>query len=215
MTSNPLKGIVARACTDADFRRRLLADPRRMLADAGIGVPADVEVRIHETTEDKILLVLPTSESVALGDATHRLPSGLVADVPDGLTLEWQTSTVVPKGLLIAKGRIDESTAPALRRELQRAFVDIELDLAGVGFLSSAGLGALLAAQQHLKGQDCTLTLRGVPEMIRNVFELAGLAEVFEIHDLHEQTALFPKGAPLLFGGVGPTSPPGEVKGDD
>src|SRR5574341_1074877 len=126
MAANPVKQAIVRACTDAAYRARLLADPRKALAEEGIEVPADIEVRVHENTDNKIVAVLPGPQAAELRERTRQLPSGPVADVPSGLSLEWQGTS------LIAKGRIDTSTAPALRRELQRAFVDLDLIMTDV-----------------------------------------------------------------------------------
>lgn len=207
MKANPLQRVIERACTDAAYRTQLLAQPREVLADAGIDVPADVEVRVHESSEDRLLIVLPAQGECALGDAKCPLPEGPVADVPAGMTLAWQQSLNLPKRTLVVKGKVDATTAPALRREIERAFVDIDLDLSGVTTMSSAGLGVLVAAQQSLRGRGCSMCLRLVPEPIRNLLEVSGLLKLFEVQDINEYRHLFPKGAGLLFGGVAPTKP--------
>ncbi len=175
MAANPVKQAIVRACTDAAYRARLLADPRKALAEEGIEVPLEIEVRVHENTDNKILAVLPGPQAAELRERTKQLPSGPVADVPAGLTLEWQGTA------LIATGRIDTNTAPALRRELLRAFVDVDLVLSGVTFLSSPGLAALLAGQKHLVAHDCHLRLCDLPLEIRNVLEMVGFLDLFEI----------------------------------
>jgi anti-anti-sigma factor len=175
MKMNPLKQAIVRACTDAAYRARLLADPRKALAEEGIEVPLSIEVRVHENTDNKIIAVLPGLQAAELREHTRQLPSGPAADVPPGLTLEWQGSA------LIAKGRIDTNTAPALRRELQRAFVDVDLVMTDVTFLSSPGLAALLAGQKHLATHDSNLRLVDVPQDIRNVLEMVGFLDLFEI----------------------------------
>lgn len=177
MKSNPLKQAVARACTDADYRRRLLADPHPALAELGIDVPVGVEIHVHEPTDDKMLLVLPAAHGFDLRDAVPEMPAGPVADVPPALSLHWRATT------LFASGRIDSTTAPALRRELERAFVDVELEMAAVDYMSSAGIGALIAAQKVLEDREGSLTLCNVPESIRNVFELGQMAGLFEFQD--------------------------------
>lgn len=202
---NPLQQAIRRACSDADYRIRLLANPRKALAESGIDVPELVEVRVHEGTENKIFVVLPAAKSVELGK-TWGLPTGPVANVPAGLELTWQESPMARCSTLVAIGRIDGITAPALRRALEGSLVDVNLDLSGVDHLSSAGIGALLAALHCLKGHDCTLRLVLVPDPIRNVLEVSGMSELFEIHGLTEYINNFPKGAHLLFGGMGPTS---------
>ncbi len=176
MSVNPVKRAVVRACTDGSYRARLLNDPRKALAEEGIQVPPDVEIRVHESSEERLMVVLPAARGGDLtGQGQPPLPAGRVDGVPDGLTLDWQGDT------LVAAGRIDSSTAPAFRRELEKAFVDIDVDMSGVEFLSSAGLGALLAAQKHLAAHDSNLRLMDVPEEVRNVLELAGFIDLFEI----------------------------------
>ena len=69
------------------------------------------------------------------------------------MSLEWQGAS------LVVAGRLDASTAPVLRREIERARFDVDLVFAAVTFLSSAGLGALLAGQKHLVAQHCHLRL--------------------------------------------------------
>ncbi|MBI3795512.1 MAG: NHLP leader peptide family natural product precursor [Deltaproteobacteria bacterium] len=175
MAANPVKQAIVRACTDAAYRARLLSDPRKALAEEGIEVPADIEVRVHENTDNKIVAVLPGPQAAELRERTKQLPSGPVVDVPSGLGLEWQQTA------LIATGRIDTNTAPALRRELLRAFTDVDLVLSGVTFLSSPGLAALLAGQKHLATYDSHLRLCDVPVEIRNVLEMVGFLDLFEI----------------------------------
>ena len=59
MKTNPLKQAIVRASTDAAYRARLLADPRKALAEEGIDVPPEIEVKVHENTDNKIVAVLP------------------------------------------------------------------------------------------------------------------------------------------------------------
>jgi anti-anti-sigma factor len=175
MKANPVKQAIVRACTDAAYRARLLADPRKALAEEGVEVPADIEVKVHENSDNKIVAVLPGPQVAEIRERTRQLPSGPVANVPSGLTLEWERTS------LITKGRIDTNTAPALRRELQRAFVDVDLVMTEVTFLSSPGLAALLAGQKHLAAHDSHLRLFDVPREIRNVLEMVGFLDLFEI----------------------------------
>lgn len=175
MKINPLTQAIVRASTDPAYRARLLADPRTALAEEGLEVPPGIDVRIHENTDNKIVAVLPGPQLAEIRERTRQLPSGPVADVPSGLTLAWE------KTALIATGRIDTNTAPALRRELVHAFVDVDLVMSEVTFLSSAGLAALLAGQKHLAEHDSHLRLYDVPQEIRNVLEMVGFLDLFEI----------------------------------
>jgi threonine dehydratase len=144
-------------------------------------MPEAVEVSVREMPNDKLLVVLPERPNAAFGEQTHHLTNGAVKEIPRGLSLEWQGSN------LIAAGRIDAITAPALRRELERARLDVDLVLAGVTFLSSAGLGALLAGQKFLLAQGCHLRLVDVPEAVCTILETVGFIDLFEIIDRESQ----------------------------
>ena len=52
---------IARAWSDADFKAKLLSDPRAALAEAGVEVPAGVTVKVVESTKDTQHVVLPVA----------------------------------------------------------------------------------------------------------------------------------------------------------
>jgi hypothetical protein len=60
--------LVARAWGDEAFKRRLLAAPAAALAEQGIRLPPDVEVRVHENTATVFHLMLPPAPSEELSD---------------------------------------------------------------------------------------------------------------------------------------------------
>jgi hypothetical protein len=51
--------VVAQAWTDEAFKQRLLAEPKTVLAEQGVELPAGLEVRVMEDTEQLHHLVLP------------------------------------------------------------------------------------------------------------------------------------------------------------
>jgi hypothetical protein len=51
--------IVARAWTDESFKQRLLVDPATVLREHGLAVPAGVQVRVVENTDQVLHLTLP------------------------------------------------------------------------------------------------------------------------------------------------------------
>lgn len=55
------KAIVAKAWTDDDFRKALIADPNKVLAENGFKVPAGVTFNIVEDTQTERNLILPPS----------------------------------------------------------------------------------------------------------------------------------------------------------
>src|SRR5690348_12605708 len=60
--------LVARAWRDADFRRRLLADPAAALAEHGLEVPEGLRVRVVENTPTLVHLILPARPAGELSE---------------------------------------------------------------------------------------------------------------------------------------------------
>src|SRR2546430_2161680 len=51
--------LVARAWSDETFKQRLVADPKAVLAETGLAVPANLTLEVHEETPTHLHLVLP------------------------------------------------------------------------------------------------------------------------------------------------------------
>jgi hypothetical protein len=51
--------IIARAWKDESFKQRLLSDPKEVLGESGITLPANVNVKVHVNTPDSIHFVIP------------------------------------------------------------------------------------------------------------------------------------------------------------
>ena len=56
---SPFGRLVQRAVKDPAQRRQLLAEPRRVLIEAGVELPEGVEIEVLENTDTVIHLVLP------------------------------------------------------------------------------------------------------------------------------------------------------------
>lgn len=89
--------------------------------------------------------------------------------------------------VLAVHGEIDMATCPQLRQEivgqigLGRMF--LEVDLSGVDFIDSTGLGVLIGGLKRARAQGGDLRVSGVHGRIRKVFDLTGLGDVFAIVD--------------------------------
>lgn len=59
MDDSKWNAIVEKACRDADFKKRLLAEPKKVLIEEGVAVPESVAVRVVESTPTEMWLVLP------------------------------------------------------------------------------------------------------------------------------------------------------------
>jgi hypothetical protein len=51
--------VVARAWSDEDFKKRLLAEPVAVLKEAGCGVPKGLQLKVVENTERLVHFILP------------------------------------------------------------------------------------------------------------------------------------------------------------
>jgi hypothetical protein len=51
--------VVARAWSDEAYKQRLLSDPQAVLAEAGLPIPPNLTVQVHEATPTQLHLVLP------------------------------------------------------------------------------------------------------------------------------------------------------------
>ena len=60
--------VVARAWSDESYKRRLLSDPQAVLAEAGVPIPPNVTLQMHEATPTHLHLVLPPPPPGRKGD---------------------------------------------------------------------------------------------------------------------------------------------------
>jgi anti-sigma B factor antagonist len=82
---------------------------------------------------------------------------------------------------VIIDGRLDTVTAPELESFLVENYVGVSsltFDCEGLSYISSAGLRVLLAAHKRTKG---TMKLVNVNELVREVLEMTGFADIWVI----------------------------------
>ena len=89
--------------------------------------------------------------------------------------------------VLSVQGEVDVYTAPQFREQLIQ-LVDqgqrsILVDLEGVEFLDSTGLGVLVGGLKRVRSHDGDLALVCTQRRILKVLEITGLTKVFTIHD--------------------------------
>ena len=78
-------------------------------------------------------------------------------------------------------GRLDTATAPQFEEfflENVSKMATLTLDCAALEYVSSAGLRVLLAAQKRLKSG---MKLKNVCELVMEVFEMTGFADILNI----------------------------------
>ena len=85
--------------------------------------------------------------------------------------------------IVAIEGRLDTTTAPQLEAELKAVLAgitDLTLDLAGLEYISSAGLRVLLHAQKTMNRQG-EMKVTGVSDAVMEIFEITGFNEVLNI----------------------------------
>ena len=79
------------------------------------------------------------------------------------------------------EGRLDTTTAPALDDILSKNLMCVNtlvIDCKELAYVSSAGLRVLLATHKKMKG---AMKLANVGELVMEVFEITGFADIFTI----------------------------------
>ncbi|MBR2727333.1 MAG: STAS domain-containing protein [Solobacterium sp.] len=86
------------------------------------------------------------------------------------------------KALTVAlSGRLDSSTAPDLEKQLDLTDIDkLVFDLAGLEYISSAGLRILLASMKAMDRQG-EMTVRHVQPAVMELFTVTGFSEILTI----------------------------------
>src|SRR5580658_6532165 len=91
-----------------------------------------------------------------------------------------------PFTVLAVKGEVDVYSAPRLREKLvelvSQGKHQIIVDLDGVDFLDSTGLGVLVGGLKRVRSHDGDLGLVCNQPRILKVFEITGLTKVFDIY---------------------------------
>ena len=88
--------------------------------------------------------------------------------------------------VLSVRGEVDVYTAPRFRERLIELVSEgkhrIIVDLEGVDFLDSTGLGVLVGALKRVKAHDGSLSLVCTQDKLLKIFKITGLTKVFPIH---------------------------------
>ncbi|MGB9663155.1 MAG: STAS domain-containing protein [Moorellaceae bacterium] len=84
------------------------------------------------------------------------------------------------------KGELDLSTADRLREELEAGISHarprvLYLDLAGVSFMDSSGLGVILGRYRRLAGEGGKIVICRPQPQIQRLLELSGISKLVEI----------------------------------
>jgi anti-anti-sigma factor len=85
------------------------------------------------------------------------------------------------------KGRIDAVTAPEFEKDLSALMTGgdttLVLSLAGLEYISSAGLRSILTIAKQLKTKNGKLLFAGLQGPVKDVFKISGFGSIFTIFD--------------------------------
>ena len=102
------------------------------------------------------------------------------------MDLSLSTRTEGDRTIVVVGGEIDVYTAPKLREKLielvSEGSYDVVVNLEGVDFLDSTGLGVLVGALKRVKAHDGSLSLICTQDKILKIFKITGLTKVFAIY---------------------------------
>lgn len=87
-------------------------------------------------------------------------------------------------GVLCVAGDLDIGVAGELELLAHEHFVagrPVALDLSGVGFMDSSGVGTLVSLWQRAGADADSLTIRATSEAVHRVLEITGLLEVLNV----------------------------------
>ncbi len=102
------------------------------------------------------------------------------------MDLSLSTRTVGDRTVVEVGGEIDVYTAPKLREQLVELVNDgsfhLVVDMEGVDFLDSTGLGVLVGGLKRVRAHEGSLRLVCNQERILKIFRITGLTKVFPIH---------------------------------
>jgi anti-anti-sigma factor len=101
----------------------------------------------------------------------------------DGATTTELTITVVPGTPHLVKllGELDLASAPELRSQLRPLDGDLEVDLAGLTFLDSSGMNALVDVHRDRDARGHRLVIRGASGIVLRALTITGLTEFFDL----------------------------------
>jgi anti-anti-sigma factor len=97
------------------------------------------------------------------------------------VTQDWRSGWRLVK----VTGRADAETAPQLEDALRGALAEhskVAADFAGLSYISSAGLRAVLQAARAAESAGAQFAVCGMSPSVKKVFDMSGMHHVLRIH---------------------------------
>jgi anti-anti-sigma factor len=93
--------------------------------------------------------------------------------------------------VLKLQGRLDLSSGSSLKEQVKVLFNDdksnVHLNLAGVEFINSSGLGSLVSVMKETRLRKGRLTLSNLASYVQEIFDITQLSHIFEIYATEEE----------------------------
>jgi len=108
------------------------------------------------------------------------------AEVPGRLLLEYRLDSGV--AVVTVTGELDVSTSGLLRDGLLRVVTDenhrgLVVNLAGVNFIDSTGIGVLVGVWHRVRAMNFSLALAAPSPQARGILDATGLTKAFSVYD--------------------------------
>lgn len=106
-------------------------------------------------------------------------------------SFELELKKIGKNQIVIIKGELDAYQSIEFKEKLIEAFKDesenVLIDMTGISYIDSAGLGALVSLLKKASERSKELRLFGLKENVNKIFELTRLNRVFRIFDTLEE----------------------------
>ena len=108
-----------------------------------------------------------------------------------GEKMEIATKKAGSAVVVSVTGRVDAVTAPEFEKGLLALMAGgdhtLVLNLAGLEYISSAGLRSILSTAKQLKAQNGTMLFAGLQGPVKDVFKISGFGSIFKIFETEEE----------------------------
>ena len=109
----------------------------------------------------------------------------------ESIRLETATREAGGYTILVLRGEVDVYTAPQFREAIDKILTPGQLhlivDMSGISYIDSSGLGILLSAIKRVRPKGGTVNLVGCNSAIDRVLRITNLNTVFNVVDTIDQ----------------------------
>ena len=105
--------------------------------------------------------------------------------------MEITTSQCNDVSVIELTGRLDLASGTALKQRVKELFdkeaTSFHINLAGVEFINSSGLGTLVSIMKEVRLRKGRLTISDLASYVQEIFDITQLSHIFEIFGTQEE----------------------------